>query len=246
MNAFDLFVVLASVVDLAVEPPSIWGSGAGLGSLSSVSSVISMLRCFRLFRIVKLALKVKSLKILFGRIIKTFYDLNSFVLLLGLILFIYTVAGLQFFSNRFRFDEYGRVIEAIGSTSWQNAYEVSRYCFDDFSLAFASVFQILTTKSWNDIMFDSWRVYGPAGVIFPLPVLIGTFVLMNLFLGILLGNFTSDENRLSHSRASVIAMARKTAPHPLRGHIDNSGKIPAAEDEDQDHGHHEHHHHEQP
>jgi hypothetical protein len=196
MNMFDAFVVMASLVDLCLEPPSILGStGAGLGSLSSVSSVISMLRCFRLFRIVKLALKVKSLKILFARIIKTFFDLNSFALLLGLILFIYTVAGLQFFSNRFRFDEYGRVIQTIRSTEWENAYEVSTYCFDNFSLAFATVFQILTTENWNDIMFDTWRVYGPAGVLFPCSlVLMGTFVLMNLFLGILLGNFTSEDN----------------------------------------------------
>ena len=44
-------------------------------------------------------------------------------------------------------------------------------------------------------MFDTWRVYGPAGVLFPCSlVLMGTFVLMNLFLGILLGNFTSEDN----------------------------------------------------
>lgn len=231
MNMFDLFVVLASVVDLSVEPPAIWGSsGAGLGSLSSVTSFVGILRCFRLFRIVKLALKVRSLKILFARIIKTFYDLNSFVLLLGLILFIYTVAGLQFFSNRFRFDEYGRVIDAIGSTEWQNAYEVSRYCFDNFSLAFASVFQILTTENWNDIMFDTWRVYGPAGVIFPCSlVLIGTFVLMNLFLGILLGNFTSDEDGVPSFEGFEISDDQKAGDAPLgRTGLDGSQKSPSS------------------
>ena len=190
MNSFDAFVVIASCIDLAIEPTIFGTYGANLGSVSSVSSVISMLRCFRLFRIIKLALKVESLKLLFARIIKTFYDLNSFVLLLGVFLFVYTVAGLQFFSNRFRFDENNRVIEEIGSDAWINAASISQYCFDNFSLSFASVFQILTTENWNDIMFDTWRVYGPAGVLFPCTlVLVGTFVLMNLFPWYFVGQF---------------------------------------------------------
>ena len=124
------------------------------------------------------------------RIVKTFYHLGAFVILLGVLLLVYTIAGMQFFANRFRFNDAGAPITDIGSQEWINAPEISRYNFDDFSLSFATVFQCLTTENWNDIMFDSWRVYGPFGVLFPVSiVLIGTFVLMNLFLGILLGNF---------------------------------------------------------
>ena len=49
-------------------------------------------------------------------------------------------------------------------------------------------------------MYNIWRVYGPVGIIFPMSLVLGgTFILMNLFLGILLSNFKStgddsDEN----------------------------------------------------
>ena len=195
MSGFDGFVVIASLFDLGLAPPSYFGStGLDVSGFAALSSTISLLRCFRLFRMIKLGLKIKSLKILLFRIVKTFYHLGAFVILLCVLLFCFTVAGLQFFSNRFHFDEAGDVITDIGSPEWVNAAEISRYNFDDFSLSFASVFQLLTTENWNDIMFDCWRVYGPFGTLFPVVwLLIGTFVLMNLFLGILLGNFTGDD-----------------------------------------------------
>eukprot|EP00605_Chrysophyceae_sp_TOSAG23-4_P002491 GSChrysophyteH1.ASY1.ANO1.2754.1 assembled CDS len=191
LSSFDAFVVFASMVDLVLAPPAVLGStGVDISSVSSISSVISILRCFRLFRIVKLAIRVKSLKILFLRVAKTFADLGTYMILLVVLIFIYTVVGLQFFSNRFRFDANGENIVEIRSEKWFDAPEVPRYNFDDFTSSFASVFQIITTENWNDILYNSWRVYGPMGFIFPVSlVMVGTFILMNLFLGILLSNF---------------------------------------------------------
>ena len=196
ISMFDAFIVFASLIDLILAPPEIIvGVSNGAGALGSLFSVISVLRCFRLFRMVSFALKVKSLKLLLVRIATTFTQLTSFAILLGVFLFIYTVAGLQFFSNRFHFDANGEVITEIGSAAWLDAPDISRYNFDNFSLSFASVFQILTTENFNDIMFDTWRVYGWVAVLFPCSiVLFGTFVLMNLFLGMLLNNFSSDDD----------------------------------------------------
>jgi len=206
MSGFDGFVVIVSLVDLSLAPP-VWFGDAGLdvSEFTGVSSTISLLRCFRLFRMVKLGLKIKSLKILLYRIVKTFYHLGAFVILLGVLLFCFTVAGLQFFANRFHFDEAGEVITDIGSPAWVNAAEISRSNFDDFSSSFASVFQLLTTENWNDIMFNCWRVYGPFGVLFPVIWLVlGTFILMNLFLGILLGNFTGDDEAAADEAIAAV------------------------------------------
>ena len=206
LTSFDAFVVIASVADLCLAPPDLWGStGIDISSVSSVSSVISMMRCFRLFRIIKLAVKVKSLKILFARVARTVVDLTTYMILLMVLIFIYTVVGLQFFANMFRFDENGEHIKKIGSPEWINAPEIPRYNFNDFTSSFASVFQIITTENWNDIMYNSWRVYGPAGVLYSCSlVMVGTFILMNLFLGILLSNFEdkgeSDEFSEDNSR----------------------------------------------
>jgi len=192
LSFFDAFVVFASLIDLALAPPKAWGdTGVELGKVASLSSVISILRCFRLFRIIKLAIRVKSLRVLFGRVAKTVMDLATYMILLAVLILIYTIAGLQFFANMFRYDKFGVQIEAVNSPEWIEAPDRPRYNFDDFSSSFASVFQIITTENWNDLMYNAWRSFGPIAVLYSVSlVMIGTFILMNLFLGILLSNFT--------------------------------------------------------
>lgn len=196
LSGFDAFVVVASLIDLCLSPPALWGStGVDISRVSSVSSVISMMRCFRLFRMIKLAIRIQTLKILFFRVAKTLMDLSTYMILLMVLILIYTVAGLQFFANRFRFDENGEAITKIYTDEWKTAPDVARYNFDDFSSSFASVFQVITTENWNDILYNVWRVMGPGGIIFPMSLVLGgTFILMNLFLGILLSNFEGKGN----------------------------------------------------
>ena len=207
LSGFDAFVVVASLIDLCLSPPVLWGStGVDISRVSSVSSVISMLRCFRLFRMIKLAIRIHTLKVLFFRVAKTLMDLSTYMILLMVLILIYTVAGLQFFANRFRFDENGEAITKIYSTEWKAAPEVARYNFDNFSSSFASVFQVITTENWNDILYNVWRVMGPGGIIFPMSLVLGgTFILMNLFLGILLSNFEGKgiENEEETSQRDV-------------------------------------------
>jgi hypothetical protein len=203
LTSFDAVVVAASLVDLALAPPKAWGStGIDFSKVSSISSVISMMRCFRLFRMIKLAIRVQSLKVLFFRVAKTAMDLSTYMILLMVLILIYTVVGLQFFANTFHFDANGQNIKKIGTEAWVNAYEVARYNFDDFSSSFASVFQIITTENWNDINNNTFRVYGPGGVLFPMTlILVGTFILMNLFLGILLSNFENVDESEDHDHS---------------------------------------------
>ena len=124
------------------------------------------------------------------------------MILLMVLILIYTVVGLQFFANTFHFDANGQNIKKIGTEAWINAYEIARYNFDDFSSSFASVFQIITTENWNDINNNAFRVYGPGGVLFPMTlILVGTFILMNLFLGILLSNFENVDESEDHDHS---------------------------------------------
>jgi uncharacterized membrane protein len=151
MNSFDFVVVVISTVDLAMNPPK-WFIISDVGAIADFG-IISLLRCFRLFRILKFALQFSSVKKLLHKIIMCFYDLGSFMVLFGLFILINALLGMQFYSNRFRFDENGNWIEDINSDAWRNAFEKSRSNFDDFSSAVASVFQIITTESWTSILF---------------------------------------------------------------------------------------------
>jgi len=231
LSFFDAFVVFASLIDLGLAPPKVWGStGVDLGEIASLSSIISILRCFRLFRIIKLAIRVKSLKVLFARVAQTVVDLATYMILLLVLILIYTVAGLQFFANMFRYDKFGVQIELVGSPEWVNAPDQPRYTFDDFSSSFASVFQIITTENWNDLMYNAWRSFGPTAVLYSVSlVMIGTFILMNLFLGILLSNFTKveayEEGGVDDELADRAAAAQLAKLNQSRQGLKNSSLI---------------------
>ena len=67
--------------------------------------------------------------------------------------------------------------------------EVSRHNFDTFFWAFITIFQILTGENWNTVMYDGMRINGGYAIYFVLLVVVGNYIILNLFLAILLDNF---------------------------------------------------------
>ena len=56
------------------------------------------------------------------------------------------------------------------------------------------MFQVLTGEDWNSVMYLCWLAVGwPATLYFIALVIIGNFMILNLFLAILLGNFEGME-----------------------------------------------------
>ncbi|CAM9511307.1 unnamed protein product, partial [Ectocarpus fasciculatus] len=189
LNIFDAVVVLISVVELIVTPPVLFG-----GDPMSGGGAVTALRCFRIFRVFKVFTRWTKMKMLLKRILNIVLQTLNLLILLFLFLFINTLLGMQFFANVFRFGADGYVITDIGSEEWLNAAERPRSNFDDFSHSFATVFQILTTENWNNVMYDCWRSRGPGAIIFViLNIIIGNYFLINLFLAIILNQFSAEK-----------------------------------------------------
>ena len=200
-NVFDGIIVILSFVEVIAAPPVVFGGKEGEGG-----GAITALRSFRLFRIFKLMSKWKSMKQLLVKVIKTVKDLANFGVLLTLFLYIYTLVGMQFFANRLRYDEEGYPIHDIGSAEWKDPADWPRSNFDDFNHAFGTVFQVLTTENWNNIMYDCRRSTGGASIIYTCSlIIVGNYIFMNLFLAILLGNFSEpdEEDSLSDESEEV-------------------------------------------
>jgi voltage-dependent calcium channel L type alpha-1D len=190
-NVFDGIIVILSIITTSLAPPILIFGGP---RHEDGGSSVSVLRSFRLFRVFKLITKNKKMKALLGKIIKTVHEMSSFGILLFLFIYIFTLVGMQFFGNRFRFNSEGYVIHSINTEEWENAPDRPRSNFDGFALAFAAVFQIITTENWNNIFYDCWRAMGPPGGVFPLIIVIlGNFILKNLFLAILLHHFSEEQ-----------------------------------------------------
>ncbi|KAH9506937.1 hypothetical protein DERF_011641 [Dermatophagoides farinae] len=159
-NIFDFVIVILSLLDV---------------SLSSVSG-LSVLRSFRLLRVFKLAKSWPTLNLLISIMGKTVGDLGNLIFVLGIIIFIFAVMGMQLFGKNYTEENFG-------------GKEIPRWNFKDFMHSFMIVFRVLCGE-WIESMWDCMRVSGAACVPFFLAtVVIGYLVVLNLFLALLLSSF---------------------------------------------------------
>lgn len=141
------------------------------------SSGLSVLRTFRLIRVFKLVRFLPSLQHQLAVMLNTLTEILSFLVLLFLFMFIFAILGMFLFGNKFVFDG-----------------EPSRKNFDTFVWAITTVFQILTQEDWNIVMYHGVRACGFGYVLyFVLLLVMGNYILFNLFVAILIDGFGGDE-----------------------------------------------------
>eukprot|EP01036_Dinobryon_divergens_P034075 gene34075-44028_t len=197
LSFLDFAIVIISVVDISVTPLPNALTNRPLSSpmMSGDSSgSFAALRAFRLLRLLQL-IQSKSFRGVFDKILKVASKLANYLVVFILLNVILGLLGMQFFSNRFRFDSNGFVITEINSPEWIAAPDRPRSNFDNFTLALLAVFQCITVDNWSTVMFDTYRAFGPVSILFPIfCFLFGSIVLMNLFLALLIRCFHEDQD----------------------------------------------------
>lgn len=161
-NNFDAFIVIMSYVELVVPQDESGEGGGGLG----------MLRAFRLLRIFKIIKSWDQLKLLLSTVFESLQAITNLGILIVLFLFIFALLCKQFFSEPLLYDD----------------GEIARYSFGDTFTALITMFIILTGENWNEVMIlviSNQKNYG-AAYLFISMMLLGNFMLLNLFLAILL------------------------------------------------------------
>ncbi|KAF4753309.1 hypothetical protein FOZ63_022940, partial [Perkinsus olseni] len=135
--------------------------------LANGSSVMMALRGFRLLRIFKLAKKWTSFRVLLKSIVHTVNSMGNFCILLGLMMFVFTLMGMSLFATKLRMDDEGRKIPDDLLAPWPKnqcpggGYDcVPRSHFDTLLWSFITVFQILTGENWNTVMYDAVLAVG--------------------------------------------------------------------------------------
>lgn len=129
-------------------------------------------------RVFKLAKSWPTLNLLISIIGKTVGDLGNLTFVLGIIIFIFAVMGMQLFGKSYT--EYRHLF---------NGHEVPRWNFTNFFHSFMIVFRVLCGE-WIESMYDCMLVAGtPCVPFFLATVVIGNLVVLNLFLALLLSSF---------------------------------------------------------
>eukprot|EP00958_Prasinococcus_capsulatus_P012482 scaffold1248_cov393-Prasinococcus_capsulatus_cf.AAC.4 len=202
-NWLDGFIVVLSVVSDAFDL-------AAAGSNINVPYLKSF-RTIRVLRPLRTITNVPELKIVVNALLLSFPGLSNMFVFLGLFWLVFGVLGLSLFRGKFRHcvDALGiRVYdvdtkaqclarsEADGYT-WIN----TRSNFDNIYEAIFTLFEMSTTEGWLDVMHNGIDARGPdlnpmvghkreAFLFFILFMGIGYFFLINLFIGVIMDNFS--------------------------------------------------------
>lgn len=141
-----------------------------------------------------MAKKWKSLQILLKTMTDSVKEIGNFAFLLALFMFIYSLIGMQLLANRMHFNSTNGLAIGIDEKGYDDAI-IPRSHFDNFFWSMVTVFQILSGENWNSVMYDGWKARGWVAVVYFISlVVVGTFIVMNLFLAILLKQFDQNED----------------------------------------------------
>jgi len=181
MNLLDGAVVLLSIVEILMEAIGGGGGGANLQAFRTVR----VFRTFRVLRVTRVLRALKSMAMVIGVIQRSMMDFVLITILMFVFIFIYTLLGRQIFQGRFEFgpDE-----------------TLPRANYESFSVAFITVFQVLTMENWQQVLYTSMRAANNSAIFKTISALyyiswifIGNFILLNLFLAILIDAFAEED-----------------------------------------------------
>ncbi|XP_058123492.1 sodium channel protein 60E [Anopheles coustani] len=167
-NIFDLIIVSVSLLDLIFE----------------LIEGLTVLRGLRLLRVLKLAQSWTTMKVLLSIIISTIGALGNLTFVLVIVIYIFAVIGMQLFSKDYTPDKFA-------------PDPVPRWNFNDFFHSFMMIFRILCGE-WIEPLWDCMRAEEEEGAsscfaIFLPALVMGNFMVLNLFLALLLNSFNSEE-----------------------------------------------------
>jgi voltage-gated sodium channel len=143
------------------------------------SQFAAVLRLGRTLRLLRLVSALPKLQILVGALFKSFSSMGYVGLLLGLMFYIYAIVGVQLFG--------GHDKEHFGS----------------LSLAFFSLFQTITLDDWK-FLFESAKGSSPVvtAIYFISFILLGTMIMLNLFIGIIMSSMEEMHSELDEYNAA--------------------------------------------
>jgi voltage-gated sodium channel len=146
----------------------------------------AVLRLVRVLRLLRLVTALPKLQLLVGALLKSLGSMGYVSVLLGLIFYIYAVAGVHLFGRQ--------MPEHFGS----------------MPVAMMSLFQIITLDNWSDL-FNPAQAVAPigAGVYFVSFILLGTMILLNLFIGIVMNSMAEMHAELDYQQEAARDIAEQ-------------------------------------
>ncbi|XP_073242529.1 voltage-dependent calcium channel type A subunit alpha-1-like [Porites lutea] len=254
-NVLDFVVVVTGLLSL----PELQVFNAGS---------LKALRAARVLRPLKLVSGIPSLQVVMKSIMCAMVPLLQICLLVGFVIIIYAIIGLEFLSGKFHFvchenttgtwqidtsggdpticDPGGKGTQCKVGQNCSEFWKGPNYGITSFDNIFAgclTIFQVITNEGWTDIMYWTFDAYDTHGYFFWIYyyslVIIGSFFMLNLVLGVLSGEFAKERERVENRRAFLKVRRTQKMERHLHGYIDWISKaedlmLEEEEEEDRD------------
>jgi len=152
-----------------------------------------VLRLGRTLRLLRLVSALPKLQLLVGALIKSFSSMGYVGLLLGIMFYIYAITGVHLFGNH------------------------DKEHFGSLGLAFLTLFQTITLDDWK-FLFASAKGSSPvvAAAYFVSFILLGTMIMLNLFIGIIMNSMSEMHTELEEqARAKEKKEGKETVLNDL-------------------------------
>ncbi|KAJ7409509.1 voltage-dependent R-type calcium channel subunit alpha-1E isoform X4 [Pitangus sulphuratus] len=210
------------------------------------------LRAVRVLRPLKLVSGIPSLQIVLKSIMKAMVPLLQIGLLLFFAILMFAIIGLEFYSGKLHRACYtnnsGELEELdpphpCGVQGCPPGYECREWIgpndgitqFDNILFAVLTVFQCITMEGWTTVLYNTNDALGATwNWLYFIPlIIIGSFFVLNLVLGVLSGEFAKERERVENRRAFMKLRRQQQIERELNGYrawIDKAEEVMLAEE----------------
>ncbi|XP_061567354.1 voltage-dependent P/Q-type calcium channel subunit alpha-1A isoform X11 [Cololabis saira] len=213
------------------------------GILSTVGSDFDLrtLRAVRVLRPLKLVSGIPSLQVVLKSIMKAMIPLLQIGLLLFFAILMFAIIGLEFYIGKFHSTCFDNQTDEIREEFPCGNEPPSRLCpegthcrkywlgpnygitqFDNILFAILTVFQCITMEGWTELLYYSNDASGSAWnwmYFIPL-IIIGSFFMLNLVLGVLSGEFAKERERVENRSEFLKLRRQQQIERELNGYLE--------------------------
>uniref|UniRef100_A0A6I8NMN1 Voltage-dependent R-type calcium channel subunit alpha n=1 Tax=Ornithorhynchus anatinus TaxID=9258 RepID=A0A6I8NMN1_ORNAN len=234
-NVMDFIVVLSGILATA-------------GTHFNTHVDLRTLRAVRVLRPLKLVSGIPSLQIVLKSIMKAMVPLLQIGLLLFFAILMFAIIGLEFYSGKLHracfmnnsgFDP----PHPCGVQGCPAGYDCRDWIgpndgitqFDNILFAVLTVFQCITMEGWTTVLYNTNDALGATwNWLYFIPlIIIGSFFVLNLVLGVLSGEFAKERERVENRRAFMKLRRQQQIERELNGYrawIDKAEEVMLAEE----------------
>ncbi len=165
-------------------------------------------RLVRLLRVLRLISTIRDLRLIVAALVRSIPSVGHVMMLMSIIVYIYAIMGYHLFHEN-------------DPDNWRN-----------LGISLLTLFNVITLEGWTDVMATAMETHPLAWLYFVSFVIVGTFVVINLFIAIIINNL--DEAKLERLRDIEAPVSREELIREIRATQDALTRLETRLDNDRD------------